>query len=88
MKERRQQFALGQIAGSAEDNQDSGIGDAFAALGQMGKIVGAYAHVHGGHAGFTSKDSFQLSALSFQLIVPEPIAQKMTPSIQHKQTDR
>jgi hypothetical protein len=54
----------------------------------MGKIVGAYAHVHGGHAGFTSKDSFQLSALSFQLIVPEPIAQKMTPSIQHKQTDR
>ena len=54
MKERRQQLALGKVAGGAEDDENAGIGDALSALGDLRKILGAHSHLHGGHGCLTS----------------------------------
>ena len=49
MKERRQQLALGEVAGGAKDDDDGRIGDPFIALGELRKILGAHSHLHSGH---------------------------------------
>ena len=49
MKERGEQLALGEVAGGAEDDENAGLGDALAAFGNLGKILGAHGHLHGGH---------------------------------------
>ena len=47
VEERREQFALRQIARRAEDHHDPGVGNALACLGNLGQILGTYLHLHG-----------------------------------------
>ncbi len=49
MKERRQQLALGEVAGGAKDDEDGRIGNPLIALGELRKILGAHSHLHSGH---------------------------------------
>src|SRR6202044_2199017 len=49
MEERRQQLALGQIAGSAKDHQNPRFRNSFPAVRNLGKILRPYTHLHRRH---------------------------------------
>src|SRR5581483_10604796 len=65
VEERRQQLALGQVAGGAEDHQNSRLRNSLSTLGHLRKILRPYLHRYRRHD-FLLNSSSQLPVLSSQ----------------------